>query len=206
MLYIDFYHHFGPCNDKFYLHWEGTMLNLRCALQHHKGYFIPLVTRYHREIHPKHRPLSVLTFKLTRLHTLPVQSQSTLQKKKKQTKAHQWLDRYWSGSSALLLNFIPPHIQHHWQQYSCRIACIWSFCSSSSWVGVLIRLVRARVLSRAGCRCTLELKNIKEYRTIKLTQQTILLKSLLKRATYQILRQCHDHPGHLMILLMWMQV
>lgn len=31
-LYTDFYHHFIPCNDKSYLHWQGTMLNLSCAL------------------------------------------------------------------------------------------------------------------------------------------------------------------------------
>ena len=95
-----FYHHFGPCTDKSHLHREGTMLNLRCALQYHKGDLILLITRDGRKIHPKHRPLSVLTLKLTRLHTLPVQSQSTL--RKKQTKARPWLHLYSSGSSAPL--------------------------------------------------------------------------------------------------------
>lgn len=76
------------------------MLNLRCALTHHKGDLIPLIPRYQSEIHPKHRALTVLTLKLTRLHALPVQGQSTLQKK--QTEAHQPLDHDSSGSSARL--------------------------------------------------------------------------------------------------------
>lgn len=138
------------------------MLNLRRALQHHKGYLILLITSYRWEVHAKHRPFSVLALELTRLHTLPVQSQSTLQKE--QTKG---VNDYSTTDQHLLLFYpqlhaIPARIQCHWQLCSCRIACIWPFCSSSSWVGVLVQLVTACVLSQADCRCTLAWKHMKD--------------------------------------------
>lgn len=63
---------------------------------------------------------------------------------------------------SLSLHVIPARIQCHWQLCSFRIACIWPFCSSSSWVGVLVQLVTACVLSQTDCRCTLSWKHMKD--------------------------------------------
>lgn len=60
-----------------------------------------------------------------------------------------------SSHSASCIHIIPPHIQHHWQQCSCRTACTWPSCSSFSWVGVLVQLEILCVFWLAGFQCTL---------------------------------------------------
>lgn len=50
---------------------------------------------------------------------------------------------------------IPPHIQFHWQQCSCHTACILPSCSSSSWVGVSVQLVKLCALWVGDHQCTL---------------------------------------------------